>query len=262
MIIHSFYLCQSVLNLRTSVVLCTGVVAGDPHNKGIPGNIGSRFCTPGPLPSSTTPRGCSWRQYMASRPRSRHLSGNEKKYIKHLCFVCLFVCLFCNGFVRTVFSISLIDGNSTIAWSPAVLISSSEYRNYHHHHQQQQQQCLYQHHQLLTIKTTFPSDFMMASSMETFSALLAFCEGNTPVTSGFLSQRPVTQSFDVFFGLWMIWDAIALIMKSRWCSNSLSLIEMIKRHRPGSSLVQTVTYLLCGAKPLSPAMPTIFLNET
>ena len=92
MIIHSVYLCQSVLNLRTSVVLCTGVVAGDPHNKGIPGNIGSRFCTPGPLPSSTTPRGCSWRQYMASRPRSRHLSGNEKKYIKHLCFVCLFVC--------------------------------------------------------------------------------------------------------------------------------------------------------------------------
>ena len=37
--------------------------------------------------------------------------------------------------------------------------------------------------------------------METFSALLAFCAGNSPVTSNFPSQRPVTRSFDVFFDL-------------------------------------------------------------
>ena len=37
--------------------------------------------------------------------------------------------------------------------------------------------------------------------METFSALLALCEGNSPVTSEFPWQRPVTQSFDVFFDL-------------------------------------------------------------
>ena len=37
--------------------------------------------------------------------------------------------------------------------------------------------------------------------METFSALLALCEGNPPVTGGFPSQRPVTRSFDVFFDL-------------------------------------------------------------
>ena len=38
--------------------------------------------------------------------------------------------------------------------------------------------------------------------METFSiALLNICEGNPPVTGGFLSQRPVTRSFDVFFDL-------------------------------------------------------------
>ena len=36
---------------------------------------------------------------------------------------------------------------------------------------------------------------------ETFSALLALCEGNPPVTGGFPSQRPVTRSFDVFFDL-------------------------------------------------------------
>ena len=37
--------------------------------------------------------------------------------------------------------------------------------------------------------------------METFSLLLALCEGNPLVTGVFLSQRPVTRSFDVFFDL-------------------------------------------------------------
>ena len=37
--------------------------------------------------------------------------------------------------------------------------------------------------------------------MVTFSALLALCAGNSPVTGGFPSQRPVTRSFDVFFDL-------------------------------------------------------------
>ena len=37
--------------------------------------------------------------------------------------------------------------------------------------------------------------------METFSALLALCVGNSPVIDEFPSQRPVTQSFDVFFDL-------------------------------------------------------------
>ena len=37
--------------------------------------------------------------------------------------------------------------------------------------------------------------------MEAFSALLAPCEGNPLVNGGFSSQRPVTQSFYVFFDL-------------------------------------------------------------
>ena len=37
--------------------------------------------------------------------------------------------------------------------------------------------------------------------MDTFSALLALCEGNPPVTGGFTSQRPVTRSFGVFLDL-------------------------------------------------------------
>ena len=37
--------------------------------------------------------------------------------------------------------------------------------------------------------------------METSSALLAICAGNSPVTCEFPAQRPVTRSFDVFFDL-------------------------------------------------------------
>ena len=37
--------------------------------------------------------------------------------------------------------------------------------------------------------------------MKTFSALLALCAENSPVTGEFLAQRPVTRSFDVFFDL-------------------------------------------------------------
>ena len=35
--------------------------------------------------------------------------------------------------------------------------------------------------------------------METFSTILALCEGNSPVPGRFPSQRPVTRCFDVFF---------------------------------------------------------------
>ena len=37
--------------------------------------------------------------------------------------------------------------------------------------------------------------------METFSALLAICAGNSPVPGEFPTQRPVTRSFDVNFDL-------------------------------------------------------------
>ena len=37
--------------------------------------------------------------------------------------------------------------------------------------------------------------------IETFSALLAICAGNSPVPGEFPTQRPVTRSFDVFFEL-------------------------------------------------------------
>ena len=42
--------------------------------------------------------------------------------------------------------------------------------------------------------------------METFSALLAICAGNSPVPGEFPAQRPVARSFDVFFDLRLIND--------------------------------------------------------
>ena len=43
--------------------------------------------------------------------------------------------------------------------------------------------------------------YLIMYQMETFSALLAICAGNSPVPGEFPAQRPVTQSFDVFFDL-------------------------------------------------------------
>ena len=47
--------------------------------------------------------------------------------------------------------------------------------------------------------------------METFSALLAICAGNSPVTVEFPAQRPVTRGFNVFFDMrqnrLVIWEA-------------------------------------------------------
>ena len=47
----------------------------------------------------------------------------------------------------------------------------------------------------------FPGCIWWRHQMETFSALLTFCAGNSPVTDEFPAQRPETQSFDVFFDL-------------------------------------------------------------
>ena len=46
---------------------------------------------------------------------------------------------------------------------------------------------------------TAPSISWWRHQMERFSALLALCAGNSPVTGEFPAQRPVTRSFDVSF---------------------------------------------------------------
>ena len=47
----------------------------------------------------------------------------------------------------------------------------------------------------------FGIDLWWRHQMETFSAVLAICAGNSPVLGEFPTQRPVTRSFDVFFDL-------------------------------------------------------------
>ena len=53
---------------------------------------------------------------------------------------------------------------------------------------------------LITIKTQSTNSWWR-HQMETFSALLTICAGNSPVPGEFPAQRPVMRSFDVLFDL-------------------------------------------------------------
>ena len=73
--------------------------------------------------------------------------------------------------------------------------------------------------------------------METFSTLLAICAGNSPVTGEFPPQRPVTQSFDVFFDLhsdewfpgWMVpgWKIVPCVRKCKACNKKIRVLMFI-----------------------------------
>ena len=55
--------------------------------------------------------------------------------------------------------------------------------------------------------------------IEAFSALLALCAGNSPVTGEFPSQSPVTRSFDVFLDLRPN-KRLSKQSRHRWCETS------------------------------------------
>ena len=80
-------------------------------------------------------------------------------------------------------------------------------------HARENEVILYDTGQLTNSKPNDPEDMSSVQiitwwrhQMETFSALLAICAGNSPVSGEFPAQRPVTRSFDVFFGLCPIND--------------------------------------------------------
>ena len=91
--------------------------------------------------------------------------------------------------------------------------------------------------------------------METFSALLAICAGNSPVPGEFPAQKPVTRSFDVFFDLhpnkrlskqsWGWWFEMLSRPLWRHC-NDLYLYKLVK-----SSGAKNEDYLISdvSAKP-------------
>ena len=56
----------------------------------------------------------------------------------------------------------------------------------------------------ITASSTDSMSTWWRHQMETFSALLAICAGNSPVSGEFPTQRPVTRSFDVFFDVRLI----------------------------------------------------------
>ena len=116
--------------------------------------------------------------------------------------------------------------------------------------------------------------------METFSALLAICAGNSPVLGEFPTQRPVTRSFGIFFDLrlnkrlskqawgwwleklsrplWRYRNARTTIC-SEWrmaafCCNPLRPSDAYMRQPTMLILAQTISCRLVGAKPPSQPM--------
>ena len=91
--------------------------------------------------------------------------------------------------------------------------------------------------------------------METFSALLVFCVGNSSVTSEFPAHRLVTRSFDVFFDLhlnqqlskqWRRWwferhraHYDIIVMKQWWMVYIFMVTSSVAKHK--SDLFNYVT---------------------
>ena len=87
-----------------------------------------------------------------------------------------------------------------------------------------------------TIRRLYGRTFMWSwwrHQMETFSALLAICAGNSPVTGEFPTQRPVMRSFDVFFDL----CPHERLSKQSWGWWFGTLSSQLWRHRNGYSEV-------------------------
>ena len=80
--------------------------------------------------------------------------------------------------------------------------------------------------------------------METFSALLAICAGNSPVPGEFPTQRPVTRSFDVYFDL----RPNKRLSKQPWGWWFLTLSWSLWRHRNACDMILkciTVSDFIC-----------------
>ena len=90
--------------------------------------------------------------------------------------------------------------------------------------------------------------------METFSALLALCAGNSPVTGEFPSQKAVTRSFDVFFDLrlnkWLSKQSIRHWFETPWRSlwrhgNDLQAIVYSYQIKPFGLHSHAIVHTIC-----------------
>ena len=108
--------------------------------------------------------------------------------------------------------------------------------------------------------------------METFSALLAICAGNSRVPGDFPAQRPVTRSFDVFFDLrlnkrlckhlWSWWFETPSHPLWRHCN--ASGFDVISRFLHLFTFLTCKQYLIsicdCWSSDDSPVWPRIKIN--
>ena len=82
--------------------------------------------------------------------------------------------------------------------------------------------------------------------LETFSTLLALCEGKPPVTGGFPSQRIVTRGFDVFFDI-RLNKLLSKQSRRRWferpscpLSRHCNTMTLVGSLAPGNKALNTV----------------------
>ena len=86
--------------------------------------------------------------------------------------------------------------------------------------------------------------------MKTSSRLLALCEGNPPVTRGFPSHRPVTQSFDGFYlstpeqTVHQTNERDAGDLRRHWAYNNVNVIVNKQPHRYSRKNVLYITWNL------------------
>ena len=102
--------------------------------------------------------------------------------------------------------------------------------------------------------------------METFSALLALCAGNSPVSGEFPTQRPVTRSFDVFFDLrlnkrlskqWWGWW-FETLSRPLWCHRNDDCNGGENNERRQTILVTPPQDSICSQTKIVPKAHTLF----
>ena len=86
--------------------------------------------------------------------------------------------------------------------------------------------------------------------METFSALLAFCAGNSPVTGEFPAQRPVTRSFGVFVDLGLN----ERLSKQSWGWWFETPSRPLWRHSNGTTMGQNTAWCMTSTQFSLPTM--------
>ena len=91
--------------------------------------------------------------------------------------------------------------------------------------------------------------------METLSALLALCAGNSPVPGEFLAQRPVTRSSDIFYDLRLI----KRLSKQYWSWWFETPSRPLWRH---SNELHTDKVAICDCHNLWPCRVSQFMTQS